>query len=385
MPCLIKDRTGRSAYYYCAYTTPDGRRLKKSTKQTDKAKAWEVCLTFVNAEGAIATHSATEQQLRKVINDALARLGERTLTDPTVKEQIDTWIESKKGAVGAATMLAYRQARDLFLEYLGARANRSVRLLAKKDVVAFRDHLLSEGRTPSTVNKITKKYLTGPMESARKEGLVDYNPFVAADALKAKKVDKDYFRPEQVARLTEVVKGMDWEGAILAGYTTGARLQDIANMKWTSVDTVNCVIRFTERKGDKPVLVGLHPDLKEWIEGQKASDDTEAFLFPSLANRSGAGRNGLSKNFESIMKRAGIEGQVLRSADRKGRSVRSLSFHSFRHGAASQVFNAAALKDIARRVTGHAAKGSIDQYLHDNIEAIRAATDMIPRLPKNSI
>ena len=384
MPCLIKDQTGRSPYYYCSYTAPDGRRLKKSTKQTDKAKAWEVCLTFVNAESAIAKQSATEQQLRKVINDALTRLGERKLTDPTVKEQLDTWIESKKGAVSDATMLAYRQARDLFLEYLGARANRSVRLLTKKDVVEFRDHLLSEGRTASTVNKITKKYLTGPMESARKEGLIDYNPFVAADALKVKKVEKGTFEPEEVARLVDVVRGTDWEGAILVGYTTGARLQDVANLKWSSIDTQNGILSFTERKGNKAVLVGLHDDLGDWISGVAVPEDPDAFVFPTLANRSGAGRNGLSKNFESIMKRAEVEGRVLRSADRKGRSVRSLSFHSFRHGAASQVFAGAALKDIARRVTGHAAKGSLDRYLHDDIEAIRQAANLIPRLPKGA-
>jgi len=90
MPCLVKDQTGRSPYWYCAYTIAetdqDGtvrhRRLKKSTKQTDKKKAWEVCLTYVNAENAIAAKSATEQQLRKVINTALERIGERKLTDP---------------------------------------------------------------------------------------------------------------------------------------------------------------------------------------------------------------------------------------------------------------------------------------------------------------
>src|SRR5580700_9055679 len=239
MPSLIKDKRGRSPFWYACFTTKSGKRLKKSTGRTDKAEAWDVLNTYVRAEGEIASGSATEATLRKTINDLLTRLGERKLSDPTIREQLDTWIESKKGAVGAATMLAYKQARDLFVKFLGHRAERSVRLLTKKDVVAFRDHLLSEGRTPSTVNKITKKYLTGPLESARKEGLVDYNPFVATDALKPKRVNKDYFRPEQVARLTEVVKGTDWEGAILAAYTTGARLQDIANMKWASVDTVN--------------------------------------------------------------------------------------------------------------------------------------------------
>ena len=55
-----------------------------------------------------------------------------------------------------------------------------------------------------------KKYLTGPFESAKKEGLIDYNPFVAVDALKAKKVPKDTFTPEQVALLVKEAKCTDW-------------------------------------------------------------------------------------------------------------------------------------------------------------------------------
>src|SRR5215469_16720069 len=101
MACLVKRRN--APYWYCAYTAPDGRRLKKSTKQTDRKKAWEVCLTYVNAEGAIAAKSATEKQLRKVINDALIRIGEHKLSDPTIKEQLEAWIGSKRGSVSERT------------------------------------------------------------------------------------------------------------------------------------------------------------------------------------------------------------------------------------------------------------------------------------------
>ena len=383
MPCLIKDKTGRSPYWYCSYTAPDGRRLKKSTKQTDKAKAWEVCLTEIAVESAIHSGSATEKQLRKMINTALERIGERKLSDPSIKEQLDTWIENKRGSVGEATLVAYEHARDLFTSFLGPRALRSVRLLKKSDVVEFRQHLRKEGRTASTVNTI-KQYLTGPFESARKEGLIDYNPFVAVDSLKAKKVSRDVFTPEQVARLVKAAKGTDWEGAILVAYGTGARLQDVANLRWSCVDSENGILTFQERKRDKSVVVGLHPDVEDWItrQRQSAPDDPDALLFPTLANRSGGGRNGLSKNFEAIMNRAGVSGKMLRERDRKGRSVRSLSFHSFRHGAATAVFNQAALKDIARRVTSHAARGSIGRYIHEDVEALKAATQLIPRLPR---
>jgi integrase len=381
MPCLIKDKSGRSPFWYCAYTAPDGRRLKKSTKQTDRTKAMKVCLTFVDAEGAIAK-SATEQQLRKVINDALVRLGEHKLPDPTIKEQLDTWVESKRGAVAESTIAAYEQTRDLFLKFLGARALRSVRLLKKSDVIEFRDHLISEGRTPATVNKLSKLYLASAFESARKEGLIDYNPFVAVDSLKAKKVQKGVFDPEQVALLVKAASGTDWEGAILVAYGTGARLQDICSLKWSTIDSENSILRFQERKGDKEVVVGLHADFQDWIASRPPIDDPEAYLFPTLANRKPGGRTGLSAAFSAIMDLAGVAGKTLRERDRKGRLVRSLTFHSFRHGAATAVFNQAALKDIARRVTAHAARGSIGRYIHEDVDALKAATQLIPRLPK---
>jgi integrase len=382
MPCLVKDSRERSPYWICCYTTADGRRLKKTTKQTDRTKAMKVCHAFIEADNAILTKSATAQQLRKVINDTLLRIGENVLHDPTIKEQLESWIDSKRGSVSEATLLAYEHARDLLLAFLGSRAGHSVRTLTKADVIGFRDYLRKEGRTPATVNTLVKKYLTAPFESARKEGLVDYNPFAAVDGLKAKKVVKDVFTTQQVASLVKAVKGTDWEGAILIGYGTGARLQDVANLRWSCLDPDNGIITFQERKGDKRVVVGLHPDVEDWISRQPPTDDPEAYLFPTLANRSGAGRNGLSISFARIMDRAGVKGRLLRERDRKGRSVRSLSFHSFRHGAATAVFNQAALKDITRRVTAHAARGVVDRYIHEDIEALKAATQLIPRLPK---
>ena len=154
-------------------------------------------------------------------------------------------------------MRAYQHVRELFLQFLGPRAQLPVRSFKKSHAVVFRDHLLSEGRTPSTVNTFIKKYLTGPFETARKEGLIDYNPFVAVDALKSTPVAKEIFTPEQVVQLLEVAGGTDWEGAILAGYTTGMRLQDVTNLCWNEVDLQNGLLSFHERKGNKRVLAAF--------------------------------------------------------------------------------------------------------------------------------
>jgi integrase len=383
MPCLTKDSKGRSQFWYVCYTTPDGRRLKTSTGQTDKAKAWEFYNTKIAVEAEITNGRPTEKRLREIINDALARLGEQKLrSDPTIKQQLDTWVESKRDAVADSTIAAYEQTRGMFLDFLGPRANRSVRLLTKDEVIEFRNHLRSEGRTAGTVNKLVRLYLNSAFEDAKTEGVIDHNPFSAVDALKVTKVKKDRFTAEQVVRLLKAAEGTGWTGAILVAYGTGARLQDVANLKWSAIDSDNGLLTFEQRKTGKETVVGLHPDFEDWIARQPPSDDPDGCLFPTLANREAGGRNGLSAEFSGIMEKAGVAGKILRERDRKGRQIRSLSFHSFRYGAASHIFNQAALADVARRVTGHAARGAISGYIREDVEMLKAATQLIPRLPK---
>jgi integrase len=381
MACLVRDSRGRSPFWMCAYTAPDGRRLKKSTKQTNKEKAWAVCLTFVQAEEAVAKQSVTELQLRKVIDSALERIGEKKLSDRTVRQQLDAWLGSKRGALAPGSIIGYQQAADLLLGFLGPRADKSIRLLTRRDVVALRDKLVSEGRTPNTVNKLIKKFLASAFSEAVQDGVIESNPFASVDALKETQIEKGTFSPEQIAELLAVADN-DWQGCILLGYSTGARLQDAARMTWSAVDTQNGLISFTEGKTNKRTITGLHPDFAEWIASRPAPDDQDAPLFSTLAAKPQNGEYGLSNTFVKLMGKAGIVGKRLRTAKGLGRTVNSLSFHSLRHTAVSTTFNRAIAQDVARKVSGHAKDGSIEKYAHIDTESIRSATSLIPRLPK---
>jgi integrase len=376
MACLLKDARGRSPYWVCAYTAPDGRRLKRSTKQVNKEKAWQVCLTFIEGEKAVATGSATEQQLRRIIDSALKRIGEAGMGDQTVGQIVETWIGNKSGSLAAASLKAYKQAAELFVTFLGSRAEKSIRQVTKKDVVAFRDWLAKE-RSPSTANKV-KAFVGGAFENAKDEGILDVNVFTLVDSLKTVSTEKDVFSPEQVARLLRVAN-RDWQGAILLAYGSGARLQDVAKMQWSNVDTENGVLSFTEQKGTKKVLIGLHSDFSDWLSNQPAPD-VGGPLFPTLADRPQNGGSGLSNEFKDLMARANITGRQLSAGGK--RTWSSLSFHSFRHGAASQVYSNAALEDITRRVTQHSSD-SLNRYIHKDLEVLRKAVSLIPRLPKN--
>jgi integrase len=222
-----------------------------------------------------------------------------------------------------------------------------------------------------------------PFEKARRQGKIKFNPVIATDPEKTETAQRDTFSPQQVSQLVAAAGSPDWIGAILLAYGCGGRLQDIANLKWSSLDLEYEILSFRDRKNGRPTIVALHSDFTDWIAKQSVPDDPVAYLFPSLANRDAGARNGLSRAFERIMDRAGIKPRLIRVRTRAAsRSLRALSFHSFRHSAASAVFNQAALREITRRVTNHAAGGVVDRYIHQDLTALREATKLVPRLPK---
>jgi integrase len=392
MGSVHKDPRERSPYWYGRFATASGQQrmvstkvLVGSTKTEQKAsrKVAEAIVTgWERAEALADAGTITKSRIEQILNDTLRSVGLQEIESPTVQEWFESWVEGKR-ALAPSSLGGYKQAKREFLEFLGRRASFPIESITELDVNAFADHLLSDGRTASTVNKIVRKYISAAFEKARKLGKIKYNPVMATDPLKADVVAKDTFSVEQVSRLKKAAKGIDWEGAVLFAYGSGARLQDVANLRWSSLDTVNGVAVFRERKTGRQAVIGLHQDFTDWLVRQpKNLEDPEGFVFPVLAGRSGKGSHGLCAQFDALMTKAGVEGRVLRARNGKGRLVRSLTFHSFRHTAASAVFNSEAVREVARRVSNHARGGAIERYLHQDLEPIREATKLIPRLPK---
>jgi integrase len=384
-----RDSRSPQGVWYAKFTLADGRRAWRSTGRYKKAEAQIIADAWQAAENGVLTGGLTEQRVREILNETLHRVGLNPLQEFSVETWLADWLKSCEGSTKPATLLGYRQAVRDFAHFLGrTRMAQSIKAITIADINAFSSSLLKEGRSASTVNKLIKKYLNTPFESARKLGRIPYNPIAGFKTLKVETGTKGRFSPEQVVRLLAACEdNQDWRGAILFAYGSGARLQDVANLKWSNIDSVHRVVQFKQRKTGRPTPpLGMHPDFEDWLtKHAKATDDRgDGPVFPSLANRSGAGKNGLSKHFERIMDKAGIVSGLIkeRSPKGKGRSLRALSFHSFRHNAASSVFNAEALREITRKVTAHAPDGSLDRYIGIDLETVRAAVQLIPRLPK---
>jgi integrase len=383
MASIHRNTRAPKGAWYAVLRLADGRRVWRSTKTRDKSKAKIITEAWQAAEDAASNAELSHDRVLEILNETLKRIGASSIEYVTVKDWLREWIESKEGQIAESTLTAYAQAVDEFLDYLGEReATRRLESISTADIEGFVRLLRKDGRSPATINKLVRKYLSAPFEKARKIGKLRFNPVAATAPEKTETLTKDTFTGDQVVALLSVADP-DWQGAILFAYGTGVRLSDCKSLKWSNLDVANGIVTFREKKTKAQAVLGLHSDFLDWLSSRPAPEDPDAPVFTTLADKPINGDHGLSNTFIKLCDAAGIEKRLLRQGnDGKGRAVRALTFHSFRHTAATQVFNAAALREITRRVTNHAAGGVVDRYIHEDLESIKAATQLIPRLPK---
>jgi integrase len=359
--------------------------LKKSTKQTDKKNAVEVCSALERAENAAKAGTLTEQTARKLLGDILERVIGEGMQNYTVKGWFEHWLQLKEKVRSEKTMSRYRQVIRDFIGSLGNRANLALTHLSSKDILTYRDGLLRKRRTAHTA-KLSVKVISAALNTAYRQQHIASNPALAVEHLKVRIAEKGVFTHEQLGKLLAKAKG-DWKSAILFAYFTGARLSDVAKMQWESIDLDAKFIRFVPAdKGNSSAArqlleIPLHPELER--ELLKRPGIGKAYLFPSLAANlsknkgSTGGRNGLSGQFRSIMERAGVTG-VIRQRDDGCRAVSSHSFHSLRHGFASVLANHGVNEETRMKLTGHSDRDVHAGYTHFEQVLLRAAIEVIP-------
>ena len=375
-----RDPRNSKGVWYCRFRRRDGRRAWCSTGQKSKSQAKIVCEAIQAAENEAGRGELSSKRVIKLLNETLLRLGAAKVERPTVERYLSDWLATKD-KVSPVLRRHYRFAVSRFLSFLN-NPRQLLEQVTEREVSSFLSSLKAEGRIAATLNRI-RQNLSTPFERARKLGLIRLNPVALTQPEKADHIRREPFSPEDVARLVKAAAGSDWAGLVRLAYGTGLRLRDGANLRWNDIDLEFGVISFRQRKTGRTALIGLHPDFGDWLLERRSSlDEPEAYVFPSLAGRATGGRNGLSNEFNALVARAGLVDQLIRQPKgRAGRALRSKTFHSFRHGAASEIFNSAIAKEAARRITAHSGE-ALQRYLHADLEGIRAATALIPRLPK---
>lgn len=396
-------RHPKTQNWYARYKAADGRWVNRSTGTADAEEAertaagWKLQAERERAQkasvlspGGIGDAVTRAERLarlgrldahaaRDIINDLLSASGQETLDAITNRAWCENWQKSKAGAVTERTRWKYDQVTRNWLEFLKGKGERPLEAVTRADTVAYRDLLAKEGLAPQTANH-TIKMLRSIYAEAVEQGHLGRNPFAGVGKLRedTESARRSPFTVKEVTDLLKAADG-DWKGMILLSSTTGLRLMDAARLTWKKLDLREGTIQTKTSKTGAELTLPIHPELEKWLKTQTRGIGA-APVFPTLANKGGPGKNGLSMAFRRLMDRAGISAGVARSAkeETRGRTTSQKSFHSLRHFAASQLAVNGVRPEIARAITGHADAESHANYVTADLDAKRAAVNAIP-------
>ncbi len=365
-----------SKYYTACWTDSSGRRLKRSTKSTEKKLAEKLAAQFEDESRS----KRTAKQARRVLVDIYRQLSGEDLPSVKVREFFASYVERKRPEIGKASLDYYEGHARRFLKWLGPKADVDISEITKADITGYRNFsaTLSGPRTTNNTLKAIKTFFA----AARKDGFLIDDP--AADVDSVRDRTESTRRPFTLDELRSIlsVAGEEWRSMILFGLYTGQRLSDVATLTWQNLDITRNEIRLTTRKTGRRQNLPLAPPLRDHLATLIAGDDPRAPLHPkaaALVSRVGRSSS-LSRKFAELLTAAGL--RVNASAPEKGhaRTKFDLSFHSLRHTATSLLKNAGIPQSVVMDYIGHDSADVSHGYTHTGREALEKAAAAFPNL-----
>jgi integrase len=366
----------QSKFWSACWTDKDGRRLKRSTKTTDRKLAKKLAEQF-EAESRVVR---TAKQARQILAEIYREHSGQELATSSVADYFNGYVARRKPEIGKASFEYYKGNARRFLAYLGDRANADIAQITKGEITAYRDHIRQKigPRTTNNVLKCLKAFFT----AARKDGFLIEDP--AGDVATVRDREETNRRPftlPEIKTLIGVVNS-EWKSMILFGLYTGQRLQDIATLGWNNLDLTRGVIRLTTSKTGRRMELPIAAPLRIHIESLNASDDPKEPLHPTAAGhvrRTGRAAR-LSNQFGELLLTAGLRSPAQNASSTTGRAKNELSFHSLRHTATSLLKAAGIPASVVMEFIGHDDAKVSQGYTHTGSEALELAAAALPNL-----
>ena len=381
MACIWKLPNDKSPYWIAQFRGAEGRRVNKSTKQTERKKAQGVA-----DEWEAAAKKARSSELTQVASlQVLSRLMELTTGEPlqtaTIAEHLTGWLASRSTVGRAdATGKRYRAVTEGFLAFMGAeRCKGRVASLTASEIERWRDCELASGKGATTCD-FGIRVLRAALETAKRKGLAESNVADAVEKSGAIQEEREPFTDKEIRRLMDAAS-VEWQGMILFGVHLGLRLMDAASLTWGQLDlagkTLSIVASKTKAHAPKPKILALHAEIMEYLKTLPRGIG-EAPLFPSLHGRKAGSHGGLSNEFSRLMKKAKIAVPMGAEKTGKGRQTRAKGFHALRHSSISRMANAGTSADVRKEIAGHSSDAIHRKYTHLSLDTQRAAVGKLP-------
>lgn len=364
-----------SKYYTACWTDSTGRRMKRSTKTTEKKLAEKLAAQFEEESRA----KRTAKQARRVLSAIYSKLSGEELPTMKVRAYFTAYVERKRPEISKASVDYYEGHSRRFLKWLGTKADADISEITKTDITGYRNHAATMAG-PRTTNNTLKAIKTF-FAAARKDGFLTDDPAGDVDTVRDR--SESARRPFTLDELRALlaVADAEWRSLILFGLYTGQRLADVATLSWQNLDTAREEIRLTTRKTGRRQSLPLAAPLRSHIATLPAGDDPRAPLHPKAAAiLATQGRSGmLSKEFAQLLTASGLRANI--AADEgNARAKYELSFHSLRHTATSLLKDAGIPQSVVMDFIGHDSADVSHGYTHTGREALEKAAAAFPIL-----
>lgn len=380
MASIWKD--SRTKNWVACFTDINGRRLKKTTKTTDRKKAQKIADSYELA----ATKKQTIRSVRETVTTLARDIWGIDAPLTTIRQHIDTWLIEKKSGTAESTLEFYEQTTTKFIDFLGERADSPIEEIDRATVASFKTEM-AKTLAPKTVNN-KLNCLRMIFKAARRDGLISEDP---AEFVKViKNSHHSIRRPFTIEELKKVVASCDeeWKSMVMCGLYTGQRLADIATLKWEQVDLGKREIRLVARKTSKLLRIPIAPSLQTHLETIGPAAKRHGPVHPRSCEivlrekRSSS----LSNQFSAILVAAGLRdaASLTKKSTGKGReSMRKqndITFHSLRHTAVTMLKEAGVPGAVVMELIGHDSAAMSQHYTHVGSKALEEAAAKMPAL-----
>lgn len=390
--------------WFCAFYNPEGFRRFKTTGTDNANIARTICVNIERASILARENKLSNEKGLKLIRDTCSAIEEThgklaanrahdilkayieefikiaggELESYTIKGWLNAWLAGRTDA-SKATIIAYRSVIDLFLKYLGTRADKPLTTLHSKHIEDFKAQLFKRV-APSTVNK-SIKVLKASFNNAVAKRQLEFSP---AEHIESIEVDECNRRPFSGDELKKVLKAAntEWRTMILVAFYTGLRLRDCANLTWQNIELHTGIINVMTEKTKRRQVLPIAEPLSRHLQ-TLAGDNPSAYLCSSLHGKKSAW---LSGQFYAVMVDAGLAEERDHQSTGKGRDgkreKRQISFHSLRYNTTSALKSSGVSDSVAMDIVGHETASVSRNYTKIDEEAKRAAINKLPDITK---
>lgn len=379
---ILYKQIARSNNYLCKFKGADGKWISKSTGTDDRRAAERIAFELEKATEALADGVMTEKTMMRAVSDMQKKLHGKAFKPTSVKDYIQTFIESKNVRSTDATMRSYKHKVELFVQHLGDKADQAISKIKSADIQSYMTKRLKGGVSVGTLRQ-DMKVLTVLFGRAKEEGICELNPVATVDLPLEDPTSRCAFTIKEVKSIFEHCPNNEWRTLVMIAFYTGARIIDCTSLTWSAFDLDLKLINYKQRKIRKGNMANLtipmHDALHNWLSRLKnfTAAELDTPVMPSFYGKKAGGKSGPSTKFIGILKKAGIDPQY----EIKGvKKVPKKCFHSFRHTLPTLLQKNDVSKEARMSLVGHSSSEIHANYSHGQVEIMRKAIDTLPSL-----